>query len=224
MIIYGWNSKNIKQSPLEGYECPSCGEKQSVLAIFAHYVHVFWIPFFPYKKSAQVVCTHCQLSTDEKGLEESQKTIVKQLKSAVRIPKYLFVGLGLLVLAIGFISYSSNESSRKEAAYLANPQVGDVYVLKDLNTTEEYNHYLLKVNEVVDDSLWVSFSSYSYNGIVSELDPADGFYDIVYAIHKSELYKYEESGELKKALRDYPATAGFDRVIEYQLPDSLAND
>lgn len=223
MIIYGWNTKNIKQAPLEDYECPVCGQKQSVLAIFGHYAHVFWIPFFPYKKSAHVVCTHCQLDTPEKQLDASKKAIVKQLKSSVSFPKYMFSGLIILVMGIAFIMYSSRQDKAKEASLLSSPQVGDVYVMKDLKATDEYDHYLMKVNDIAGDSLWVSFNSYGYNGVVSSLDPKDGFFDVMYSMHKNALKDYQESGELKKVIRDYTASAGFDRVIYEGIatPDSV---
>lgn len=221
MIIYGWNTKNIKQAPLEGYECTQCAQKQSVIAIFAHYVHVFWIPFFPYKKSAYIVCTNCQVETTEDVLDSEKKTLVKQLKSAVPIPKYMFAGLMLLVIGIGALMYSNNRDKSNELTYLENPQIGDVYVLKNMESTDEYNHYLLKVNDVVDDSLWVSFTSYSYNGVVTQLEPEDGFYDIMYPMHKDGVKAYKASGELKKVIRNYTTSAGFDRIVPYVASDSL---
>ena len=220
MIIYGWNSKNIKQGDLETYQCPNCGEKQSVMAIFAHYVHIFWIPLFPFKKSARIVCNHCQLNTEEKTMPEEMRGTIDKLKSTVGIPKSLFSGLLILIVAIGFFSLGSAKKRKLEQSYIENPQIGDVYVLQDPNETSEYNHYLMKINEIEEDSFLVSFSAYSYNGVVSKLDPADGFYNIEYAMHKNNLNQIQESGEVKKVIRDYSSAAGFDRVIEYQEFDS----
>jgi len=220
MVVYGWNSKNIKQAPLDGYECPNCQEKNSHLAIFAHYAHIFWIPVFPYKKSAQISCLHCQLATEEKAMPEEMKGKIKQLKSAVGIPKYMFAGLILIGLSIAFFSYSSSQNAKLEMEYINSPLIGDVYILKNLEESSEYNHYLLKVNDIEEDSLVVSINSYTYNGIIKELDPADGFYNVTYSIHKDEVKGYDESGELKKVLRDYSSLAGFDRVLEYQIQDS----
>jgi hypothetical protein len=74
----------------------------------------------------------------------------------------------------------------------------------------------MKVNAIDQDSLIVSFSSYSYNGVVDKLDPADGFYNVAYSIHKNEISNYDRSGVLKKVIRDYSSSAGFDRVIEFK--------
>ena len=224
MIIYGWNSKNIKQAELESYNCPECGEKKSVIAIFAHYVHIFWIPLFPYKKSASIVCSHCQLATEEKTMSSEMKGTISQLKSTVSTPKSLFSGLLLLAVAVVFFSFRSYQNEQLEQSYLENPQIGDVYVLKDLEESSEYKHFLMKINEIESDSLWVSFNSYSYTDIITELDPRDGFYNYEYSIHRSALDEFQQTGELKKIIREYTASAGFERIIEYDQVDTLAAD
>lgn len=221
MIIYGWNSKNIKQAPLEGYECASCQQKNSFIAIFADYVHIFWIPLFPYRKSAIISCAQCQLVTREKGMPSEMKAKMKQLKSAVSIPKYLFSGLAIIILAIAYFTYSGNQSSKQEQSMIDKPQIGDVYVLKSPTEETEYDYYFMKVNDVYGDSLLVTVSSYQYNGMVSKLDPNDGFLNISIAMHKDGIKDYDESGELRKVIRDYDPSSGFDRVIEYGLPDSV---
>lgn len=224
MIIYGWSAKNIKQAPLENHECPHCQQKQSVLVIFARYAHIFWIPLFPFKKSAVIVCQHCKNETDEKSIVLGAGVSVQQLKASVPMPKYLFAGLVILLVGIASLTYSGIQDSKAEQSYLQYPQVGDVYLIKSDDEPSEYNHYLLKVRDVAGDSLSVSMSSYFYNGIVTELDPKDGFYDVMYTIHKSSIQAFKESGDLKKVMRDYSASAGFDREIEYIEYDTLGTE
>jgi DNA-directed RNA polymerase subunit RPC12/RpoP len=221
MIIYGWNTKNIKQANLEDYECPRCKERNSVIAVFAHYAHVFWIPLFPYKKSIDIVCQSCNHRSNEFNLESEKKGLAKQLKSTVPFPKYLFSGLFVILLGAAYFTYSSVKESNQEQSYVENPQIGDVYIILDDEELSEYNHFLLKVDDIEEDTLWVTFSSYSYNGVIDQLDPRDGFYDVVYSMHTDELEEYYESGDLKKVYRDYDESSGFNRVIEYQMPDSL---
>lgn len=218
MIIYGWNTKTIKEASLDNYECPNCNQKQSVLLLFARYVHIFWIPVFPYKKSAVIVCAHCKKETDEKGIGAATGVDVKQLKSTVPLPKYLFSGLAVIAAGVLFLTYSRFEKSRKEESYIKEPRVGDVYIFRDNEESSAYKYYLLKVRVVTEDSLWVSSSSYNYNRLVSTLDPNDGFYDVMYTMHKNNIKVLNESGELKSVLRDYPTSAGFDRDIEFEEP------
>lgn len=225
MIIYGWNAKNIKQAPIEN-ECVNCGEKHAQIAIFSYYVHIFWIPLFPYKKSAQIVCSNCKHATEDGDLprDSEMRKNLKQLKGAVSTPKYMFAGSILLLLAVAYFTFLGISSSQQESSYIEDPQIGDVYVLKDYDEETRYDHYLLKVEDIVEDSLHVSFNAYSYDRVVSRLDSEDGFYDVWYAMHKDQLNVYDESGELKKVIRDYSSYSGFNRVIEYQFPDSTAQE
>ena len=225
MIIYGWNTKNIKQAPME-HECANCGQKEAQIAIFSHYAHIFWIPLFPYKKSAQIVCSHCNYAAEEKDFKKDSemRNNLKQLKAAVGVPKYLFTGLIILVLGIGFLIYNGNKNTQLEEQYISNPEVGDVYLLKDLEEQSAYKYYLLKVVDLEDDSLYMSFNSYTYNGIISSLDPKDGFYNISYATHKDEIKQMHQEGVLKKVYRDYTDRSGFNRTLEFTLPDSTGTE
>ncbi|MEM9329382.1 MAG: hypothetical protein AAGA85_27220 [Bacteroidota bacterium] len=223
MIIYGWNSKNLKQAELSSYECPECQKKGSLLAIFSSYVHIFWIPLFPYRKSAQIYCTNCQLSREEKDLTEEMKSQVKLLKSAVKTPIYMFSGLGLVALFIAYTSYSGIKTGNLQQGYINDPQVGDVYVLKDLEDSTAYDHYLLKVTDALNDSLVVSFNTFVYNGIIEELDPEDGFMTVGYAIHKDQVKEFDRTGELRKVIRGYGERSGFDRVVDYPTEIESAN-
>jgi hypothetical protein len=224
MVIYGWNTKTIKQAPLPDYECPHCQQKQSQIAITAYYAHLFWIPVFPYKKTAAIVCGNCKHVTEEGAITSGTTVSIKQLKAAVPVPKYLFSGLVLIVIGIGYLIYQNNENAARRSAYVSDPKVGDVYLLKTKKDTVKYNHYLMKVREINGDSLLVSFSSYSYNGRVEKLDPNDGFYNVVYSIHKNGIEDYHTTGELLEVMRDYDATAGFDRDIEFPMADSVGDD
>ncbi len=222
MIVYGWNSKNIKQAPLENYACPNCQQNDSHIVIVAKYVHIFWIPVFPYKKSALVFCNQCKHETqDEKAIMPGNEGLVKKLKAAVPLPLYLFSGLAIILVAIGYFTYAGAQDEKQEQSYVEDPHAGDVYLIKSSEEPSAYNHYLLKVRDVVGDSLWVSYSSYFYNGIISQLDPKDGFYDIMYPMHKNDLEGLQKTGELKKVMRDYAASTGFDRDIEYKPTDTL---
>lgn len=206
------------------YECPHCQQKQSQLVIAAHYVHIFWIPVFPFKKTASIVCASCHYQQEEKAITAGTNVSVKQLKAAVPIPKILFVGLVLIVSGIGYLIYQNSENAKRTSSYIQSPRAGDVYMMKSKADTATYNHYLMKVREVSGDSLIVSFSSYYYNGRVTELDPKDGFYNVTYSIHKKSIGNFQETGELLEVMRDYSSSSGFDREVDLPMADSVQSN
>lgn len=81
----------------------------------------------------------------------------------------------------------------------------------------------MKVRKVEGDSLWVSYSSFSYNGMITKLDSKDGFYNMMYSMHKDSLREISKSGELQKVMREYSASDGFDQEVEFHESDSTAN-
>lgn len=221
MIIYGWNTSNLKQAQLgDSYECPDCRHRDSVLAIFASYVHIFWIPLFPYKKRAQIICMNCDRAEEDKYMESDMKQKVRQLKKSVKTPWWMFSGVGIVLILFTFSFVSAFLDGQEQTSLASSPEVGDVYVIHDREETSEYNHYLMKVLSVAEDSLFVTVTSYSYNGVVDQLDPKDGFYDISFGIHKNEIIRQDETGELKRIYRDYSSIAGFDREVAYVIPES----
>lgn len=221
MIIYGWNSKILKQAPFSNRECPQCGNKESQFDVIAHYFHLFWVPMFVYKKKAKITCTSCGYSLKKTEVEPEMMENVKALKAAVRNPFYLYIGSIILLIGISYVSFAAYQSSQQDLAYIEDPQVNDVYVLRDLEETSDYDHYAMKTVEIEGDSLFVLFNTFSYNYVISRLDKEDGFSDIMYSVHKDHLKELHNNGELKKVIRGYSEYTGFDRVIESAEMDSL---
>lgn len=220
MIVVGWKSKTLRQAHLETYQCPNCEAKNSVIAIIADYFLLFWIPTFPYKKTAHIICLACNLAQPDTKLSSALKAKIKEVKASVKFPNYMFSGLLVVAAAIAFIYYIDTLNTEMEEGFIANPMIGDVYVLQDLEKRTSYNIYLLKVVDIVDDSLHVAFNSYSYHGVVRKLDSDDGFYDVWYAMHINELTYFAQTGKLKKVFRYYQPDTGFDRTLEYNLNDA----
>lgn len=219
MIIYGWNSKILKHAPLTSVECENCKESASQISITSYYFHIFWIPLFPYSKKATIVCNHCSHVTSEKQMSPDFKAKVKDLKAAVPTPKYLFAGLGVIAALIIFFSVNSYNTDQKQQNYLQTPLAGDIYVLKANDEVSEYKYYLLKVKGIEEDSLLITYNSFSYNGIPDKLEPQDGFYDFTLKIAKAEIVDMNGKGEIKKVIRDYSDKEGYNRVVEYVMEE-----
>ena len=214
IIFYGWKSKTLKQTPLEKVACSHCGHEHTHLTIFSKYVHIFWVPFFPYGKNATVSCSNCGHVAEEKNMAPEFLETVKKLKHAVPTPKYLFAGLGLAVIFSGFMFFQIPKDNAMETEYLEHPVIGDVYKLKDLEEPSEYKYFLWKVAMIADDSVYVTPNSYNYNQLPAKLDPNDGFYEnLAFAFHKQELMELRDQGEIKKVVRNYTDVSGFNKVL-----------
>lgn len=215
MIIYGWRSKTLKQAPLKNIECENCKECASNLSVTSHYVHIFWIPIFPYAKKVAISCHQCGQVTKEKQMPPDFKAKIKDIKAASPTPKYLFSGLGILAIGVLFIVSLGYNTSQKQQDYLNSPLEGDIYVMKDNEEASAYRYYLMKINGTEQDSLFVTYNAYSYNGIPEQLEPEDGFYDFSIKIAKSDLVEMNEKGEITKVIRDYGDQEGYNRIVEY---------
>ena len=142
------------------------------------------------------------------------------MKKSVRFPKYMFTGSGLIIALIVFLFINSNERSKREVSYLTNPQIGDVYHIKDIDEPTEYKYTLWRAEELFEDSMYVTANVYSYNKMPKTLLAEDGFSSTYYVIDKSSLMDLYEKGELIKVQREYTENSGFTRIIQEQA-DSL---
>ncbi len=176
MIVYGWNSKELKQAPFPGHICPACGAENSFIVVDASYFHVFWIPIFPYNKKLRIVCGDCGHTMKPKEVSQEVRQFAKQLKSKVKIPVWMFSGVGVVTLLIVYGIISSFLNGQKELEMLNDPQVNDIYFFYDSEEPTEYKYYLRKVVAVRGASIDVSPYSFSYNMEPEELEMEDGFF------------------------------------------------
>lgn len=220
MIIYGWNTKTLKQSPFEGQECVSCQSKTTHIVVSASYAHIFWIPIFPYKKTLQIVCTSCGYAAKAREVSDEVSGVAKTLKKSVRIPFYLYSGLILLFIGIAAIAYSGNATQDRYKEYIENPQADDIYTLYNKEEPTEYKYSLWKVVAVNGDSVNISPNAFQYNRHPEKLDEEDGFYDVYFTYHKAQVLSLFDSKEIKKVQRGIGFGTGYNREIPYTPEDS----
>lgn len=218
MVVYGWNSRIIKEAPLEKLPCVHCGDESVKAKISVSYVHIFWIPLFPYKKSGQFECDQCKKVVADSQLNETMAL----LKKSVKLPYYMFSGAAIIAVVIAYLFINSAIDEKKELGYLSIPEVGDIYHLKDNEEKSEYKYYLWKAEEIFDDSLYVTQNAFTYNMIPEDLMEEDGFVESYYVIKKNLLQELYDSGELVKIQREYGEFSGFSRVIP-EVVDSLSS-
>lgn len=226
MIVYGWNSKVLKESPFPGQKCISCGAEDTHVVVTGSYAHIFWIPLFPYKKSLTIVCGNCGLDSKPKQVSPEVTQFAKKLKSTVRFPLYMFAGSGIVALLIGIFAVIGFIDNQKIEGYLNEPHVNDIYYLYNEEETSEYKFYLWKVIDVKGDSIDVSPNTFHYNYHPTRLEPEDGFFNYYYTVHKSRIKTLFDEDMLRKVMRGFESGAGFEREIEFTEeiePDTGSN-
>ena len=220
MIIYGWNNRVIKESSFDKLACPHCKNESAKIKVVGFYFHIFWIPLFPYKKKLFYECDHCKEAVEEAIFADQFKEVLGKLRQSVRFPKYMFSGSGLLLALIVALFINADQREKTEIEYLKNPQVGDIYHLKDNDETTEFKYYLWKAEEIFEDSLYITANAYNYDGIPEVLLAEDGFFETLYVVDKKSLMELYEEREMVKVQRKYAEKSGFSRKISAQA-DSL---
>ena len=220
MIIYGWNNRVIKESSFDKLACPHCENENAKIKVVGFYFHIFWIPLFPYKKKLFYECDHCKHTVEDANLADQFKEVLGKLKQSVKFPKYMYSGSGLVLALIVALFLNADQREKREIEYLANPQVGDIYHLKDNDETTEFKYYLWKAEEIFDDSLYITANAYNYDGIPDALLAEDGFFETFYVVDRKSLLELYEEGDMVKVQRKYGEQSGFNRMMSDQA-DSL---
>lgn len=159
-MVYGTGSKNLGTQKLQGAKCPSCEATQINAQAVSSYVHVFWIPVFPYRKKMTAACQSCLQVWEKKQMPPELKEKLALEKSNFKTPFYLFSGVILLGLLIAFAAYSLNEDQKALAENVKNLEANDIIVFKD--KPKEYS--FAKVSEVRNDTIIINLGQYTYEG------------------------------------------------------------
>ncbi|MFZ4523159.1 MAG: zinc-ribbon domain-containing protein [Bacteroidales bacterium] len=193
MIIYGKKGEKLAQESL-ATTCPNCGEQNCIqIYVFQKYAHVFWIPFFPMKKTG---VTHCKQCSQILQLEDMPPTLTADynvLRAKTRTPLWMFTGLAIVAALIIISAISNKYKDENNAKLILAPQSGDVYEIKT-----KYNKYtLLKIESVFNDTVYVRWNRY-------ETDKTTGIDKLksdVFNAYTQEIYGFSKA-ELKKMFDD----------------------
>lgn len=123
-------------------------------------------------------------------MPQNYKDSLLQIQNPPRIPVWTFSGLIVIVMLIITSFITSSINNDKYSDYIANPKSGDIYVIKLASNS----YSLLKVDEVVDDSLYLVSHNYEVNkkSAIKKLYETDFDYEDVFTSHKqyvTDLFK-----------------------------------
>ncbi|TGE23960.1 hypothetical protein E5K00_01725 [Hymenobacter aquaticus] len=150
MIIYGTNGSHVRTvGAVPELACPACATPNVVqLSVFSRYVHVYWVPLLPYAKPAVAQCGHCGGAWEAKELPVEAGEVrqaLRSLKTQTRAPWWQWSGLAALLVGMVWAFIANGQDARDNAAYVAAPQVGDVYTIRSTDSTGSAHYSLLKV-------------------------------------------------------------------------------
>lgn len=105
MIIFGVRNKLLKNPVAQPMllHCDYCQSGNTVQAYWMiKYLHIFWIPMFPYGKQTITVCTHCKKT---KYPQEFTQNDLQQLQTVgyPKTPLKYYTGLILIGLFFALV-------------------------------------------------------------------------------------------------------------------------
>lgn len=186
MIIYGWRASKRKTEEAPGQICENCqSENSTFLVVLSRYVHIFWIPFFPIGKTVKSVCHNCKAELKAKKMNPELKEYAIQLKNETSIPKWQFLGLGLLGIFILLTVYFGMRSDAEKAAFFSDPQINDVYEYKVFD-----GYYsTMRIFDMVGDSIMFEDNEYGIDKkySLSQIEHDTSYQGMFSTYHKDEL-------------------------------------
>lgn len=202
MIFYGTKATPVGLHQAERLKCQHCGEENGVhFAVFSRYFHLYWIPTFPLGKVAVSTCEHCKHAMDHKqfGTDQQYQYAYERIKLNTSTPKWHFAGLFIIASLIAWISFSGIRSGEQMNEYLAQPQQGDVYHMKD----EDGYYSSMRITAVEDDRIFFVYNQYSVNkaSAINTIDKNENYSEEVIEMLRSEITELNEAQKILRIKR-----------------------
>jgi hypothetical protein len=174
MLISGWRLVELAcVNPETEATCAHCGQSAWAGHVMQRYIHIFWIPIFPFAKRVEFECEHCRKAYRKKEVPAPLMRLVDQIKAEVRTPRRYFTGLfalgGLFVLPwiLGLVFFLCGiNPSRADRELIAKPAVGDIYLVKRLEgahpAPDASPYQVLRITAVDDSKVSFAVSAETY--------------------------------------------------------------
>ncbi|MBC8754635.1 zinc-ribbon domain-containing protein [Kordia sp. YSTF-M3] len=160
MIIYGGSSKDLGTRKLQGAKCPNCEATDIHAHAVVNYGTLFFIPLFPTNKKYSSICGNCDQVLTKKQMPQQMKDKLALEKHHFKSPLYLYAGVVIIALLIGFGIYTSRNNDALMAENIKHLEANDVIVFKE--KSKEYS--FAKVHQVRNDTIIVNYGLYTYEG------------------------------------------------------------
>ncbi|NDV83543.1 zinc-ribbon domain-containing protein [Bacteroides sp. 51] len=201
-ILHGTKTLRIKKYIDNRIKCEECGSYTHIFKVYQDYFHIFFIPFVPFGvKRITSQCSKCgfALNGQKKDFYLDQ----------TRTPKYMYSGIILIVSIITAAILLNLHNQKLKKEYIANPMIGDVYLIKGEANNNEY--YFMKVKHIIEDSIYLIPNSYIYSRFVTKFNEKEDYFNLYYLMStsKDHLKELLEEGKIRSVERDYDEDTGF---------------
>lgn len=201
MFVIGHNTK-LLASELISAACPSCGNKNCLeLTLYQKYVHFFYIPFWPIKKTVYAQCSHCKIVKEEKEMTSSLQIVCTDLKKDTKAPLYMYAGIAVFAILIASSFYLQKQSYKQNQALLSYPKIGDI-----VEVNAKPNEFTIgKIVKVSEDSVFLLWHQYVVNkeeGLNDLMEnKQEEFSNITSFVLKPDLLKMLNEKKILKVIR-----------------------
>ncbi len=196
MIVFGKRIVRIKKYDDYNIKCENCGNYEQRFLVYQDSFHVMFIPFFPLgNKTVKCFCKKCN---DRFNQEKKNHYL-----SVTRTPAFMYLGIILFVTMIASIIILVSIDQKKEAEYIRDPKVGDVYLCSKI-VENSPTYYFLKIKNINGDTIEFLHSALQYYGTTPTMLVSDHFVkNEKYQILKKDLICWKDSGYIRSVDRDY---------------------
>ena len=177
MIFFGTKAKIVPGDIVSGMPCPNCQHTEFRSFGLQKYFHLYWIPTFPTGRTVGLECTNCKHALVDADMPMQVEGQVREKVFAGRSSIPMFTGSILIAVLVGFLWNAVQQDNAEEAAWFAEPQVGDYWVVDysrigDGEIDAEYPYGLMRVVELDGEMAYFEVSTTVYNkpmGVQSDI-------------------------------------------------------
>jgi hypothetical protein len=203
-LLYGKRSLIIKKYTDHTHACPHCRGLNLEVKVEKYYYHLFYIPFFPSRgKFAHINCGNCGKPYKDPVLEEDYYIELEdEYEKRTKNPIYLYSGLILVGLLTLFMVFSNLRTQKQKAEYIAKPQTGDTYLIREKRADHKV-YYYLSVYRISGDSVFTHPGHLEYQSFARKMKKGDYFETNLVRPYTKELLKQMlDDGMIIKAERE----------------------
>ncbi|OIR06954.1 hypothetical protein GALL_108600 [mine drainage metagenome] len=200
MFVIGHNTKLLASESISA-ACPNCGNKNCLeLTLYQKYVHFFYIPFWPIKKTTYAQCSHCKVAIEEKEMPSSLQIVCTAFRKNIKTPLYMYAGIAVFAILIAISVCLQKQNDKQNQALLSSPQTGDIV---EVNAKPD-EFTIGKIVKVSGDSVFLLWHQYVVNkeeGLNDLVENKKEFSDITSFVLKPDLLKMLKEKKILKVIR-----------------------